>query len=159
MQSFQEQPLPEHPAPRPGQPCSRVFPGPARLQVHPAKVGTSLSGRQAGMDTNPAVALFYGGCKKWGGQLCFMVYLKLCWSSERTVWGEVEGTWRVLCQLKKHFKETEPFQGPQLSNLWWIPNSVSKGFATAMKTGSSRRFKLYPTTYMWVSSWLPFTVD
>ena len=67
MQSFQEQPLPEHPAPRPGQPCSRVFPGPARLQIHPAKVGTSLSGRQAGMDTNPTVAFFYGGCKKGGG--------------------------------------------------------------------------------------------
>ena len=29
----------------------------------------------------------------------------------------------------------------QLSNLRWIPNSVSKGFDTAMKTGSSRRFK------------------
>ena len=48
---------------------------------------------------------------------------------------------------------------PQLSNLWWIPNSVSKGFDAAMKTGSSRRFKPYPTTYRWVSSWLPFTVD
>ena len=35
----------------------------------------------------------------------------------------------------------------QLSNLWWIPNSVSKGFDTTMKTGSSRRFKRYPTTY------------
>ena len=35
----------------------------------------------------------------------------------------------------------------QLSNLWWMPNSVSKGFDTAMKTGSSRRFKRYPTTY------------
>ena len=47
----------------------------------------------------------------------------------------------------------------QLSNLWWMPNSVSKGFDTAMKKGSSRRFKQYPTIYMWVSSWLPFTVD
>ena len=28
----------------------------------------------------------------------------------------------------------------QLSNLWWMPNSVSKGFDTAMKMGSSRRF-------------------
>ena len=28
-----------------------------------------------------------------------------------------------------------------------------------MKTGSSRRFKWYPTTYKWVSSWLPFTMD
>ena len=30
---------------------------------------------------------------------------------------------------------------PQLSNLRWMPNSVSKGFGTALKTGSSRRFK------------------
>ena len=28
-----------------------------------------------------------------------------------------------------------------------------------MRTGSSRRLKWYPTTYTWVSSWLPFTVD
>ena len=47
----------------------------------------------------------------------------------------------------------------QLSNLWWIPNSVCIGFGPAMKTGSSRRFKRYPTTHMWVSSQLPFTVD
>ena len=47
----------------------------------------------------------------------------------------------------------------QLSNLWWMPNSVSKVFDTAMRTGSSRRFKRYPTTYRWVSSQLPFTVD
>ena len=42
----------------------------------------------------------------------------------------------------------------QLSNLWWMPNSVSKGFDTAMKTGSSRRFKRYPTTYRGVSRYL-----
>ena len=48
---------------------------------------------------------------------------------------------------------------PQLSNLWWMPNSVRKGFDTAMKTGSSRQFKRYPTTYRWVSSQLPFTED
>ena len=29
-----------------------------------------------------------------------------------------------------------------------MPNSVSKGFDTAMKTGSSRRLKQYPTAYM-----------
>ena len=38
-----------------------------------------------------------------------------------------------------------------------MPNTVSKGFDTAMKMGSSRRFKLYPTTYIWVSSQIPFT--
>ena len=47
----------------------------------------------------------------------------------------------------------------QLSNLWWMPNSVSKGFDTAMKMGSTRRFKQYPTTYRRVSSHLPFTED
>ena len=48
---------------------------------------------------------------------------------------------------------------PQLSNLQWMPNSVSMGFVTAMKTGTSRRFKRYATTCRWVSSQLPFTED
>ena len=43
--------------------------------------------------------------------------------------------------------------------LWWIQNWVSKGFDSAMKTGSSRRFKRYPTTYRWESSQIPFTED
>ena len=47
----------------------------------------------------------------------------------------------------------------QLSNRRRMPNSVRIGFGPAMKMGSSRRFKQYPTTYMWVSSWLPFTMD
>ena len=47
----------------------------------------------------------------------------------------------------------------QLSNLWRMPNTVSKGFDTAMKTGFARQFKWYPITHMWVSSRLPITVD
>ena len=47
----------------------------------------------------------------------------------------------------------------QLSDLWWMLNSVCLGFGTIMRTGSSRWFKLHPTTCMWVSSWLLFTVD
>ena len=47
----------------------------------------------------------------------------------------------------------------QLSKLWWMPNSVRIGFGPAMKTGTSRGFKLYPATYSWVSSQYPFTVD
>ena len=47
----------------------------------------------------------------------------------------------------------------QPSNLRWMPNSVSKGFDTAMKMGSSRQCKRYPTTYRWVSRWPPFTVE
>ena len=60
---------------------------------------------------------------------------------------------------KSHEKLTTVTNHTQLSNLWLMPNSVCIGFDTAMKTGSSRRFKRYPTTYMWVSSRLPFTVD
>ena len=52
--------------------------------------------------------------------------------------------------------ETAVSKTSQLSNLGWMPNSVSKYFDPAMKTGSSRQFKRHPTTYM---SWLPFTVD
>ena len=58
-------------------------------------------------------------------------------------------------KTRKVFKDASQ----QLFNLWWMPNSVSNGFDTAMKTGSSRRFKRYPTTYVWVSSWLPVTED
>ena len=47
----------------------------------------------------------------------------------------------------------------QLSNLWWVSSSISKGFGHAMKTGSSRRFKRYLTTYRWASSQIPFTED
>ena len=32
---------------------------------------------------------------------------------------------------------------PQLSNLWWMPNSVSKGFGPIMTKGSCRRFQQY----------------
>ena len=43
-------------------------------------------------------------------------------------------------------------KSPQLINLWWMSNSICIGFGTVMRTGSSRRFKRYPTTYIWVSS-------
>ena len=52
------------------------------------------------------------------------------------------------------------WKATQLSNLWWIPNSIRIGFGPVMKTGSSRQFKQYhPTPYMWVSSRLLFTAD
>ena len=66
--------------------------------------------------------------------------------------------WQGFCQGQKWIYD-DTITVTQLSNLWWVPNSVSIGFGPAMKTGSSRRFKRYPTTYMWVSSQLPFTVD
>ena len=60
--------------------------------------------------------------------------------------------------LSARFKETKNSHS-QLSNLLWMPNSVSKGFDTAMRTGSSRRLKRYPTTYRWVSSQITFSED
>ena len=67
--------------------------------------------------------------------------------------GQLKEDWKfskklVLNALKTSSKETTLWRHrslslPQLSNLWWIPNSVSKGFDTAMKRGSSRRFKRY----------------
>ena len=71
-------------------------------------------------------------------------------------------TWNLLiCSIWNSFNQSmlHVYRRPQLSNLWWMPNSVCMGFDTAMKTGSSRRFKRYPTTYIWVSSRLPFTED
>ena len=56
-------------------------------------------------------------------------------------------------------KTTDGQTVSQLSNLRWMPHSFRIDFGPAMKIGSSRRFKRYPTTYMWVSSWLPFTMD
>ena len=47
----------------------------------------------------------------------------------------------------------------ELSNLWWMPNSVGMGFDTVTKMGSSRKWERYPTTNMWVSSQLPVTKD
>ena len=40
----------------------------------------------------------------------------------------------------------------QLSNLWWMPNSVRKGFGPPMLLGSSRRLQKYPANHRWVSS-------
>ena len=62
-------------------------------------------------------------------------------------------------KIKFYFRTSKWLDAQQLSNLRWMPNSVRKCVGPVMKTGSSRRFKRYPTTYMWVSSWLPFTVD
>ena len=67
--------------------------------------------------------------------------------------------WQITFQAhlgwRMGLKDSVKAWSPQLSNLWWMANSVSKGFDTARRTGSSRRFKRYPTTYRWVSSRLP----
>ena len=42
-----------------------------------------------------------------------------------------------------------------LSNLWWVSDSVRYW---SWRCNVSRRFQGYPTTCMWVSSRLPFTV-
>ena len=59
----------------------------------------------------------------------------------------------IWCLFSNTFTFT-PYK--QLSNLLGILKSVSIVFCTAMKSGSLRRFKRYPTTYRWVSSQLPF---
>ena len=64
-----------------------------------------------------------------------------------------------LLKWETNLPSSSLYYPSQLSNLRWMPNSVSKGFDPAMKTGSSRRFKRYPTTYRWVLSQLPFTED
>ena len=43
---------------------------------------------------------------------------------------------------------TYTYHMQQLSNLWWMPNLVSKGFAPAMRTDSSRWFQRYLESYM-----------
>ena len=78
----------------------------------------------------------------------------------QNLWARYNMTYMEL--FTSHRKESlfkPDFPLSQLSNLWWMPNSFCMGFDTAMKTGSSRRFKQYPTTYIWVSSRLPFTED
>ena len=51
------------------------------------------------------------------------------------------------CHKKNIFKKRGlPEYHAQLSKLWWMPNSVSKGFGTAMKMGSSTRFQQPRTT-------------
>ena len=43
------------------------------------------------------------------------------------------------------FRSSELAPPPKIKRkLVWMPNSVSKGFDTAMKAGSSRQFKRYP---------------
>ena len=48
----------------------------------------------------------------------------------------------------------------QLSNLWWIPNSVRIGLCLPWKRARQDDSNDTPQpSYMWVSSWLLFTVD
>ena len=83
----------------------------------------------------------YGAKEIWA-YLC--LYAKPTCSLKSSTWSNIE--------LRVHWVT-------QLSNLQWMPNSVSIGFGTAMKTGSSRRFRRYSTTSTWVLSWLSFIVD
>ena len=40
----------------------------------------------------------------------------------------------------------EQSSGSPISNLWWMPNSISSGFDHATRKGSSRQFQQCPTT-------------
>ena len=53
----------------------------------------------------------------------------------------------VFFVLAHYVPSTTSFCYTQLSNLWWMLNSVCMGFGTAMRTSSSGWFKRYPITY------------
>ena len=72
---------------------------------------------------------------------------KVAWMNEQQLVGLCSQIFHVIDQFVS--KGIIKYR-PQLSNLWWIANSVSKGFDTAMKTCKSRLFKRYPTTSMCV---------
>ena len=57
---------------------------------------------------------------------------------------------RIVQAWHKPYREPHPQKRKktsQLSNLWWMPNSVGKGFDTAMKRGSSNDSNDTPKTY------------
>ena len=57
--------------------------------------------------------------------------------------------------MKNFFRKMHLSWHPtQLSNLWWMSNSVCMGFGTAVRMGSLRRLKRCPTNFTWVSSQL-----
>ena len=72
---------------------------------------------------------------------------KLIVIDAKIVWGAINYLWGSTLNCS------------QLSNLEWIPNSVSIGFGNPMWAGSSRPLKRCPTTHRWVSSHLPLSVD
>ena len=93
---------------------------------------------------------------RWSLRLCKLVAL-FCPPENR----EMVIVWLLLCITRQlpgealvYISNCQIFTGngntnnyrAQLSNLQWMPNSVSIGFVTAMKMGSSRQFKRYLTT-------------
>ena len=48
---------------------------------------------------------------------------------------------------------------PQSSNLCWMAISVCKSFGPAKRTGLSKCFQQYPTTFMWVSNQVLLIID
>ena len=78
--------------------------------------------------------------------------------------GSRHRTQRLQGQARPDQKHLQPGVGKvskakQLSNLWWMQNSVCMGSGTAMKRAHQDDSNDTPTTYMWVSSHLPFTVN
>ena len=137
-------------------PVTPIFPVPFPLLVHSSHASTKCDPQSTvfAIEESSLVLMWW-----WLDHLpCWELHWhrgpKICIftsSDIRTRIPGTDGAWRALYQLCK--------RTTQLSNLRWMPNTVSKGFDNAMKTGSSRRFKQYPTTYRGVSSWLPFSVD
>ena len=87
--------------------------------------------------------------------LILIYTIKVTWCSNNRLLGILG----IVSKSPSSWRGPKPLWLTQLSNLWWIPNSVCIGFCIAMKMDSSRRFQRYPSTYMCVSSRLPYTVD
>ena len=86
--------------------------------------------------------------------------------------GRHSKSWRPMDNLYRYWSLTKlTFTKNFQKTLWWIvlfftalqytmnAKLSPHRFWPCHETGSSRRFKWWPTTYTWVSSWLPFTVD
>ena len=65
-----------------------------------------------------------------------------------------EQTYRAQVGAPTRYSGKKSYKRTQLSKVWWMPHQ-KLGFDTVMKTGLTRRFQQYPSTYMWNSSWLP----
>ena len=82
------------------------------------------------------------------GWLCLRSLNRLCFTN----WTELKYVAQKLKRLMFSFDQNRA----RISNLWWMPTSVSRNFGTARKVGSSRKFLWYPTSSRWESRQLPF---
>ena len=93
--------------------------------------------------------------QKFSRHHCLFIW-RLAWKEEELL---LTGTFMhfpvTTCQIMEGFELIESFTVSQLSILWWMSNSVGKGFGTKKKMGSLKRFQQYSPIYVWVSSQVP----